>query len=200
MLTNTTWTATAYVGGALTLDFLNTAGGKTKSRVPERLVDLQALVSWSLTGQLITEVEAQTLQTLAFQEPVNGAQAVAHLTRLREATHDFLNAVIAAESPRDIPQDIGDWIHQAYAAAELKLRPGQPMDWNIQLEKTGLATIGLRLALSLSDFLRSPELQMTKVCKACSWMFVDSSRSRRRQWCSMATCGNRAKAHRHYHG
>lgn len=32
----------------------------------------------------------------------------------------------------------------------------------------------------------------------CVLYFYDRSRSRRRQWCSMAVCGNRMKARRHY--
>ena len=32
----------------------------------------------------------------------------------------------------------------------------------------------------------------------CTLHFYDASRAGRRQWCSMAMCGNRAKARRHY--
>ena len=32
----------------------------------------------------------------------------------------------------------------------------------------------------------------------CVLHFYDASRGGRRQWCSMAACGNRAKARRHY--
>ena len=31
----------------------------------------------------------------------------------------------------------------------------------------------------------------------CRWVFSDSSRSGRRKWCDMNTCGNRAKVARH---
>ena len=31
----------------------------------------------------------------------------------------------------------------------------------------------------------------------CRWVFEDTSRTRQRRWCSMASCGNRAKAARH---
>ncbi len=34
--------------------------------------------------------------------------------------------------------------------------------------------------------------------RGCILHFYDSSRGGRRQWCSMAACGNRAKARRHY--
>ena len=33
---------------------------------------------------------------------------------------------------------------------------------------------------------------------ACVLWFFDTTRNGTRRWCSMATCGNRAKAHRHY--
>jgi predicted RNA-binding Zn ribbon-like protein len=35
-----------------------------------------------------------------------------------------------------------------------------------------------------------------KLCasETCRWAFVDESRNRSRTWCSMAVCGNRAKA------
>ena len=38
-----------------------------------------------------------------------------------------------------------------------------------------------------------------KVCASdtCDWIFYDASRTSRRRWCDMATCGNRAKAARH---
>src|SRR5438067_275486 len=32
----------------------------------------------------------------------------------------------------------------------------------------------------------------------CAWLFMDNTRNRSRQWCSMQACGNRDKARRHY--
>ena len=33
---------------------------------------------------------------------------------------------------------------------------------------------------------------------ACLWLFLDESKNATRRWCDMASCGNRAKARRHY--
>ena len=33
----------------------------------------------------------------------------------------------------------------------------------------------------------------------CRWVFLDTSKAGARRWCTMNSCGNRAKAHRHYH-
>lgn len=43
------------------------------------------------------------------------------------------------------------------------------------------------------------DLGRVKICPAddCRWAFYDTSRNGSRQWCSMAVCGNRAKARAH---
>ena len=53
-------------------------------------------------------------------------------------------------------------------------------------------------ARDLVDLLRSPGRLRVCAHPACVLHFYDASRSGRRQWCSMAACGNRAKAARHY--
>src|SRR5438270_5320885 len=53
---------------------------------------------------------------------------------------------------------------------------------------------------SAAELLTSGERGDVRECAAgdCTWLFLDRSRNRTRRWCSMATCGNRAKAQRHY--
>ena len=53
---------------------------------------------------------------------------------------------------------------------------------------------------STADLLTSPDLASVRHCasESCDWLFMDMSRGQRRQWCDMRTCGNRAKARRHY--
>ncbi|MFJ6944812.1 CGNR zinc finger domain-containing protein [Streptomyces wuyuanensis] len=49
------------------------------------------------------------------------------------------------------------------------------------------------------DLLRTaPDRIRTCAHDACVLHFFDTSRNGTRRWCSMATCGNRAKASRHY--
>jgi predicted RNA-binding Zn ribbon-like protein len=54
-------------------------------------------------------------------------------------------------------------------------------------------------AQNLLELLRAgPDRIRRCADPACILHFYDASRSGRRQWCSMAACGNRAKARRHY--
>ncbi len=39
---------------------------------------------------------------------------------------------------------------------------------------------------------------ITRCAPACVLWFYDTTRNGTRRWCSMAICGNGAKAHRHY--
>jgi len=54
-------------------------------------------------------------------------------------------------------------------------------------------------AQNLLELLRAgPDRIRRCAGHGCVLYFYDASRSGRRQWCSMAACGNRAKARRHY--
>jgi predicted RNA-binding Zn ribbon-like protein len=73
----------------------------------------------------------------------------------------------------------------------LTLRDGQPRLGGGDALEEVLGAVA-RLAV-LGDLVR------VKICPAddCAWAFYDTSRNGSRQWCSMAVCGNRAKARTH---
>jgi len=54
--------------------------------------------------------------------------------------------------------------------------------------------------LDAADLLTSDMLKRVGECagEGCTWLFIDKSRNRSRQWCAMDDCGNRAKARRFY--
>ena len=56
------------------------------------------------------------------------------------------------------------------------------------------------IAQCVADLIVEGERERLKQCgsEACEWLFYDKSRTGHRRWCSMADCGNRAKARRHY--
>ena len=65
---------------------------------------------------------------------------------------------------------------------------GDPID-------DALARLTEPLVLELTE--GHPERIKTCASETCDWIFYDASRTSRRRWCDMATCGNRAKAARH---
>ncbi len=55
------------------------------------------------------------------------------------------------------------------------------------------------LAEPLIEVIAEGAIDRLRVCAddGCRWVFYDTSRTARRRWCDMSTCGNRAKARRH---
>ncbi len=53
---------------------------------------------------------------------------------------------------------------------------------------------------SAADLLTHASERRIRRCAndKCRWVFVDRSKGGTRRWCDMSSCGNRAKAHRHY--
>lgn len=53
-----------------------------------------------------------------------------------------------------------------------------------------------KVATDFANLLVSDQLKQVKQCSSdqCILLFLDTSKSKRRRWCSMTSCGNRAKA------
>ncbi len=85
------------------------------------------------------------------------------------------------------------------AKAQLILRvddEGMPM---LSSAAVGLASIPALFVLAIAALSEDGAWSRIRVCDApeCRKAFLDSTRSRTRRWCSMSTCGNRAKVSEH---
>lgn len=71
----------------------------------------------------------------------------------------------------------------------------------LSCEKTLDGMLPAIVQSAIDILISEKELSRVKKCEGypCGWLFLDTSRNRSRRWCSMADCGNRAKAKRFYH-
>jgi predicted RNA-binding Zn ribbon-like protein len=76
------------------------------------------------------------------------------------------------------------------------LRPGPTRAW---VGVQGVRSVMSSVARDAIDVLGGPRAARLKRCEGsrCALLFVDTSRSGRRRWCSMERCGNRAKVAAH---
>jgi hypothetical protein len=103
----------------------------------------------------------------------------------------------------DGPTDIADLHRFRSDLRQRLLDPQAPAGELPDLRISDRDPPGLRDALLVSAYailMDRRERARLKICAGddCGWLFIDESRGARRQWCSMETCGNRAKARRHY--
>ena len=98
----------------------------------------------------------------------------------------------ASVAPQSLPTS-------ATGAADANTAPRYVWSWDT--DKLRLDQPIWAIVRSAADLLTSAELlRSVRQCGAddCQWLFLDTSKNRSRQWCSMTSCGNREKARRHY--
>lgn len=178
------------VGGHPALDFCNTYAGWNERFNPrgEWLRSYEVLAKFTGYLQLIDESDVRRLCRAAGRDPEGAAAVLASARRFRKHVHS------AVEEPSR-PRALGPVTQLAQrAAAQARLRPGRDgaARWEIP-PSAGLEMPLLVLALSAAELLTSPQVRWVKSCPGaeCGWMFIDSGG--RRRWCSMSSCGNRAK-------
>ncbi|MDL5156178.1 CGNR zinc finger domain-containing protein [Actinomycetospora termitidis] len=165
-----------FVAGHPALDFVNTAGGPTRERDLDRLRTWDDLLAWCRTAGLVAE---------DVPVPDDPDAVLADLRALREDLHAFLTSGGA-----------GSAVRAAVVEAYRQARPDPVEGWTVTVEEHGADLPALRIELAVGTLLAGPDLPRVGRCDRCSWVFLDPSPTRRRRWCSMATCGNRAKQER----
>lgn len=87
-------------------------------------------------------------------------------------------------------------LNAAADGAPLVVRVGT--DGSVRLEPSGAGTAAVvgRLLAAVQVATADGSWDRLKACRldSCQWAFWDASKNRSRSWCSMAVCGNRAKA------
>ncbi|SNS66999.1 Conserved protein containing a Zn-ribbon-like motif, possibly RNA-binding [Streptosporangium subroseum] len=111
---------------------------------------------------------------------------------LREAIHRAGKAI--ANNQKPAPADI-DTINEAVRQGRAYLELG---DGNARWRSDGPAPIGDALALIAENAIQvlgGQDRQRVKTCEGpdCGGLYLDTSRGGNRRWCSMNTCGNKAK-------
>jgi len=174
------------VGGHPVLDFCNTRAGWGAPTPKEYLHSYPHLARWATENGL-----------LAQPPPTPSAATGRAVVRRAIALRGALYAVLVGDN--DGENDPWSTINREVRAAGAGLAPtaggGAPAAW--WLDPSAATAPLAAVAWSAAGFLTSPAAGTVGACPGagCGWVFTDP-RGRRR-WCSMAWCGNRAKANRH---
>ena len=186
-------------GGALCLDFANTWGDRGRPET-DKLHDYSDLLVFAREAGLLTDSEEARLNGRAEGDPQRAAAALARARSLREALYGIFAATAAARPPEDADLErLNGALREALSRLRLERR-GTDLVWGWTPAEGSLEAPLWPILRSAAELLTGEERQRVRECggSACTWLFLDFSRNRSRRWCSMETCGNRAKAHRHY--
>ncbi|HET8846700.1 MAG TPA: ABATE domain-containing protein [Ktedonobacteraceae bacterium] len=189
-----------FSGGILCLDFTNTLSNRLDEAPKERLNTYVDLIAWSLQASILDEEEARQLRIEAEEEPIEASRWLHYIRQARESIYQILAAVANNQAPEaEQMQQFNRMLSEAMAHA--CLRPGaREFHWTWTNELGRLERPLWPVIRSATDLLTSSELVNTRICASedCGWLFLDTSKNHSRRWCDMKSCGNRAKARRHY--
>jgi len=186
------------IAGARGLDLVNTVEwrGDPGAR-GERLTGYGELVLWCVEAGLISTARRRRLMAAAARAPEEAAAVL----RAARALRDDLATLIEQPAARATASRRIDRLFRG-----LRYRPA------VETEPTGRvhprfepagAALALPLeaiALEVAALIGSGQLDAVRRCgnPRCGWLYLDASRNRARRWCSMASCGNQAKARAHH--
>jgi predicted RNA-binding Zn ribbon-like protein len=190
--------ATDHAHGAVPLetafDFLNTLELEDGALV-ERLTGLDVAAEWLASHGVIRN---RTLLHTSTASPADRAAALGRLVATRTALRDVAHSVAHEEAPERAAIDEVNRALRSRERIELVASKdgvrlghshvGDPVD-----------DVLARIAEPIVREIGAGHDDRIRICASdtCRWLFYDESRSGRRRWCDMATCGNRAKARRH---
>jgi len=189
-----------FVGGSLCLDFVNTVGGRDHAGtvIRDKIAQYSDLVYWSVLAGSADRGTAHALDKVAARQPAEADALFERALRLRESLFRIFQC--GAERRRVPVRDVEVLraeVSVARAQQTLAPRDGGFV-WTFPARTDALDRILWPISLSAAELLTSADLARLRECAGedCGWMFIDTSRNRRRQWCDMQDCGNRAKVKR----
>ncbi|SCG45085.1 CGNR zinc finger domain-containing protein [Micromonospora coxensis] len=126
-----------------------------------------------------------------------------------EAVREGLRALIAANNVAPVASPRPDGLDPAAGAALAALTRDLPLVLDVTGPAPRLvpgtadpvdAALATLLAV-VAEAVATGAWHRLKACRepSCRWAYYDHSRNRRRTWCSMEICGNRAKARAAHH-
>jgi len=176
-----------FISNNIALDFVNTVVA-IRGRLVDLLQDRSNLIDWLNATNLcvdISKVDSSLLDSAL---------------ELRATLRNILTAKIDSVSVQEKDLAIvNQYLSNHSTQKTLFFESGEYVLQPAQKTLTSSMLLGV-LAYEAASLIASTQSQQIKRCKnnECQLIFLDTSRSRKRQWCSMDVCGNRAKVATHY--
>jgi predicted RNA-binding Zn ribbon-like protein len=176
------------IAGRLSLDFANVIATS-----PE--LSWQDLLHFLLVTRIISPERSAQLLALPQNDPQSATALLAKAQTLHASLRKIFSAMLAKEAlPRDWIAPINEVLRITEGHDELLQRDGK---WGLEFvaREGGLDWLLAAIARSAAEIIAEGSSSRLRVCSnpSCRLFFYDTSRTRRRRWCSMSRCGNRHK-------
>jgi predicted RNA-binding Zn ribbon-like protein len=187
-----------FVGDHLAMDFLNSMAMPSGERI-EWLANGADLVNWLLQAGVI---DAKTAKRFRSENTRALDDVAAEARVLREWLRNFVKQHAGKPFRQNILKEL-EPLNQLLARDGIYFQIGASdgntpnMQQMRRWEKP--EELLLPIAEAIGDLVCHADFNLIRSCEndACTLMFYDRTKGHARRWCSMAACGNRAKAAAH---
>jgi predicted RNA-binding Zn ribbon-like protein len=176
------------IAGRLSLDFAN-------ELYPSSDFSWEELLRFLLLTRIISPERSAQLLTLPQNDPQSADALLNKAQRLHASLHQTFHALLSEEPPsRDWVEPINEVLRVTEGHDEILQQNGK---WSLEFVacEGGLDWLLAAIARSAAELIAEGPSARLRVCSNpdCGLFFYDTSRTRRRRWCSMSRCGNRHK-------
>ena len=188
-----------WVGGHLALDFVNTVHDRRGDRQESYLHGYEDLLAWCQKADLIGPNSRRYLSAGTERAKI------AAFKESEELNAELFGVFRAAARHEPLPQDSLDYLNSlvqrtvAWRNISACDDEGRKISCGWDFKGAPPYAVLGPIVWRAMDLLENGPLDRIKECpppEGCGWLFMDLSKNRSRQWCSMKTCGNASKVRR----
>lgn len=175
-------------GNHLCLNFINTIHNRQVEKPIDYLQDQATWVAWLGKVALKEKLETNNASYFNLEEVV----------ALRELLYRLVIRLInRVECEKKDISEFNQHLLHLRKATKFSISNGHSLE-TILIDEQNLNSYLLHIVKAAHELFLFEEVNHIKACGNCGWLFLDTSKSNRRKWCNMKTCGNEVKARRHY--
>ncbi|NDK48817.1 CGNR zinc finger domain-containing protein [Rhizobium laguerreae] len=182
---------------ASALDFANTIDNRGDRRGPDLLHSYDDVVVLAQRPGLIDEEQMAGLSAFAKAHPRRAEASLKEAVILREAIYTLF---LSEDACQPYPHQAFEIVHDIATRARARQVLSKAEDgfrWLLPLKDP--SDLVALFAVSAVELITGRNgRRLIRQCKGdnCGWLFLDTSKSGRRLWCSEATCGTHARVKR----
>ncbi|RFM26821.1 CGNR zinc finger domain-containing protein [Deminuibacter soli] len=191
MKTITTVETMTLDGGTACLDFINSGYDREHGVVVERLHSYEDLLVLAGRIDLLEPAILKTLHRQVSKSPALANKALAFARQARVLLYQLFTG------ETDMLPEVNTLFADALRYRVLK-KGDAGLSFTADVLPAGLPAPVWLLVLDAYLLIERGEFPLVRQCPRCSWLFVDRSKSHRRKWCSMESCGNSQKTKSYY--
>jgi predicted RNA-binding Zn ribbon-like protein len=181
------------IGGAISLDFVNTISWPKMDREHDWLDRPSNFIIWAQAAKIINQQKANQFNS---QSQPMLKKELEKVHQVRNDLTNVLNPLAFGKQPSPAAvEKLNEMIHQICSARYID-KINYKWTWTKPESLTDILT---PVIWNAAHVLTDVDHTRIGYCSSCEWLFYDTTRNRSRRWCDMEDCGSRNKSLKYYH-